>query len=292
MIEVPESFRALIAGRAAEPDVGGDDWLAELPRLVDEMCRRWGLAPDGPVWHGQCAVVLPVGDAVLKLTWPHAEARHEHLALRAWDGDGAVRLLRADPAHWAFLLERLDRTDLRSTDVLEGCEVIGGLVRRLDRPALPPVDRLSDRAERWERLCREGSPRVPRRFTDRAAALLRDLAQDDGLDSRLVHEDLHFENVLAAGRAPWVAIDPKPVSGRWEFAVAPVLWNRPDLTADAYNARAHLRLRLGIVCDAAGLDEDLAAAWSFVRVVVNALWGADDPDWVTRMITVAKAVTD
>ena len=36
--------------------------------------------------------------AALKLTWPHAEARHEHLALRLWDGHGAVRLLAADPA--------------------------------------------------------------------------------------------------------------------------------------------------------------------------------------------------
>ena len=30
---------------------------------------------------------------------------------------------------------------------------------------------------------------------------------------RLLHWDLHFENVLSAEREPWLAIDPKPLLG-------------------------------------------------------------------------------
>ena len=44
---------------------------------------------------------------MLKLSSPHEEAEHEAVALQAWRGDGAVRLLRADPRRWALLLERL-----------------------------------------------------------------------------------------------------------------------------------------------------------------------------------------
>ncbi|GAB3579217.1 aminoglycoside phosphotransferase family protein [Calidifontibacter terrae] len=292
MRSIPAAFRESVAGRPPEPDVSGDDWLAALPRLIDDVLADWSLTVTGPAMFGQCALVLPVGDAVLKLTWPHAEAATEHLALRAWDGHGAVRLLRADPRRWALLLERLDPTDLSSVDLLEGCEIIGGLIRTLDRTALPQLATLSATAAGWESLCHNGSAGVPRRFTDQAATLIRDMTSGRDVDQRLIHQDLHFANVLRAQRAPWLAIDPKALSGEWEFAVAPVIWNLPEQAAAAYNVRSHLRLRLGLVCEAAGLDEDRAAAWTFVRVVVNALWGDDSPEWVTRMITIAKAMTD
>ena len=34
---------------------------------------------------------------MLKLVCPGEEEEHEHLALQRWGGDGAVRMLRADP---------------------------------------------------------------------------------------------------------------------------------------------------------------------------------------------------
>lgn len=291
---IPDAFASLISGRAPEPWISGGDWLAGLPRLIDDLIGEWRLTITDEPRFGECALVLPVAtterDAVLKLTWPHAEAQFEHLALRAWDGRGAVRLLRADPAHFALLLERLGDDDLTSVSVLEGCETIGSLLRELDHPPLPQLPPFSATTERWLRLLDAGDEGVPRRFTEQAASLLRGLASD-ATPPRLVHQDLHFENVLRATRAPWLAIDPKPINGPLEFGVAPAIWNRPDVTAAAHNARAHLLLRLGIMCDAAGLDEDKAAALTFVRVVINAIWGADNASWVTRMVTIAKAMT-
>lgn len=293
--QIPPEFAASIQNRPAEPAVSGSQWLCELPRLIDDVRTDWELEPDGATMFGQCALVVPVraggAEAILKLTWPHPEAATEHLALRAWDGAGAVRLLRADPRRWALLLERLESTDLTTVSIVDSCEAIGALMARLDRPALPQPPRLSELSARWMQQLEAGSRRVPRRFTEQAGSLLRDLSSAAHVDDRLVHQDLHFHNVLAARRGPWLAIDPKPVAGMWEFAVAPALWNLPELTAAAHNPRAHLLLRLGLICDAAGLDEDRAAAWTFVRAVLNALWQEDDPGWVTQMITVAKAMT-
>jgi Streptomycin 6-kinase len=296
---IPAAFRELVQGRPAEPAISGDDWLAHLPAQVAELADEWDLVADGRVWHGVCAVVIPCHrgnePVVLKVSWPHEEARLEHLALQAWAGQGAVRLIAADPARWAMLLEPLmhDR-NLDAPELLEACEVIGGLMRRLDRPATPQFTRLSHELDRWIPLCQNGSPLVPRRLTEQAASLLADLG--DGCDGRLIHQDLHFQNVLAAEREPWLAIDPKPLSGEWAFAVAPVLWNRWDEASAAYNVRTHLRLRLGVVSEAAGIDEDRALAWSFVRMVTNAIWEtqerAPDKDALSRWITIAKAMTD
>nr|WP_246242631.1 aminoglycoside phosphotransferase family protein [Flexivirga aerilata] len=264
-----------------------------------ELAHRWDLVADGPVWHGVCAVVVPCHRAgepvVLKVSWPHSEARLEHLALREWGGRGAVRLLAADPAHWAMLLEPLSHDrDLTSIGLLEACEEIGGLFRQLDRPASPQFDLLSAQTDRWIAQCRKGSPLVPRRMTDQAAGMMTDLRE--GCDGRLIHQDLHFENVLAAERAPWLAIDPKPLSGEWTFAVAPVLWNRWDEAAASYSLRTQLRLRLGLVAEAAGIDESRALAWSFVRLVCNAVWEAaeSEPDqhMLSVFVTAAKAMLE
>ena len=57
---------------------------------------------------------------MLKIGFPDDESEHEALALQRWGGDGAVRLLRADPHRQAMLLERLSAVDLTSVDDARG----------------------------------------------------------------------------------------------------------------------------------------------------------------------------
>ncbi|KGM13602.1 aminoglycoside phosphotransferase family protein [Cellulomonas bogoriensis] len=286
-------------------------WLDRLPRLVGDVLDDWGLTPEGEPAHGRCALVLPVrtadgAPAALKLGWPHEEARWEHLALQHWHGHGAVRLLRADPARWALLLERARPVDLTTVDDVTACQVVGGLYRRLHRPPPPQLPRLSHLARGWaDRL--QGLPNdapLPRRLVEQAASLARDLADGPGVDTHLVHTDLHYENVLAAGREPWLAIDPKPCAGDPAFEPAPMLWNRwPEVVADG-RPRTALHRRLWALVDAGGLDEDRARAWVVVREMTNALWCIEaatrarrplttaDRALLTRTVTLAKGVQD
>lgn len=269
--------------------------MARLPRLVSGLLADWHLTPDGPSRHGHAALVVPVRredgkPAALKVTWPHREAAAEHLALRAWAGRRVVRLLAADPARWALLLERLDPdTDLDTVDVWTACRVVGALLSELDVPALARTPRLSDHltelADDCDRaLAAPGSPAFPRRHLDQARSLARELAAEPGGDARLVHSDLHGANVLrrlpddplaTGGKADWVVIDPKPMAGHPAFAVAPLLWNRGEEATAAGDTRGHLRRRLTVTCEAAGLDEELATAYSRLRMVRNALWALD-----------------
>lgn len=316
---IPAAFADLVRDRPADevlaglPDraglpraVDGATWLDGLPGLVDRLLHDWRLTTTGASRHGECALVVPVrrhtGEtAVLKVTWPHAEARHEHLALRAWDGRGAVRLLAAEPVSGTLLLEQLDADRcLRERPLLEACEVVGLLMRQLDRPAPARIDTVATKAERWAEQLARPTPSVPRRLTEQAASTLPDLLADPPTPS-LVHEDLHDLNVLAplsgfADRGDWLAIDPKPVAGEWEYAVAPVVWNRAEEATRASNLRTHARLRADVVAEAAGLDEDRVRAWTFVRLVLNAVWAAPfapaSDDFRARMIALAKAFTD
>ncbi|MGA8115949.1 MAG: aminoglycoside phosphotransferase family protein, partial [Actinocatenispora sp.] len=108
---------------------------------------------------------------------------------------------------------------------------------------------------------------VPVARVARAADLQRGLAADAGTD--LVHEDLHYGNVLAGTRRPWLAIDPKPVAGDPERSVPELMWTRIDEAADATGVRDVL----AAVVAAGGLDRAKAEAWTYVRAVDYWLWG-------------------
>jgi streptomycin 6-kinase len=302
VVDVPAALRAEAAGRPS-----WDAWLARAPRLSDDLLDEWRLRVDGPTMSGNCAMVVPVRTeddraGVLKVSWPHWEAETEHLALRAWRGQGAVELWRADPRRYALLLERArpDR-DLHALDVLEACELVARLYPRLHRAALPQPRRLSD-------LCREWVDRLPplfeanlisRRFVSQAERLMRDFAEDPLTDGTLIHSDLHFFNVLAAEREPWLVIDPKPLSGDPAYEVAPLLWNRWEEAMSAASPRQALLDRMLTVVDVAELDEDRVRDWIVVREVCNVLWTHEDhvsdgapiqQEWVTAAATILKAV--
>jgi streptomycin 6-kinase len=288
----------LIAGREPEPYISGDAWLRQLPALVEESLARWDLSPDGDPMHGVVALVLPVrrGDgstAVLKVSWPHLDAQHEHLALQHWGGRGAVRLLAANPASWTMLLERLDASrNLADVPIDEACTVIGSLLQRLDQVALPQLARLSAQAAQMARRLESAPAAIPRRFVGQARSLASDLLADAGVDSRMVNTDLHYRTVLAAERSPWLVINPKPLAGDPAFTVAPALWNRWAEAVASGDLRAHLSRRLSIICASAGLDEGRARAWSIVREVQMGLWaiGNDDVHELTKAIAIIKAM--
>ncbi len=106
----------------------------------------------------------------------------------------------------------------------------------------------------------------------------------------VVHADLHYGNVLAGTREPWLAIDPKPVSGEPEHAVPELLWTRVDEVADA----SGIRDLLAVLVESAQLDADKARAWAVVRCADYWLWGLEhgltrDPKRCERIVNALLA---
>lgn len=305
---MPVAIPAEFDSYAARPD-DWKTWLAGLPGRIDDVLGEWELTVDGTAMHGFAALAIPVVErdgraAILRFSWPHDEQQHEHLGLQAWHGNGAVLMYRADPTRAVMLLERLHQRDLNSVEIIEACEVVAGFYPRLHVAALPQLRTLSSYIRRWtDNLA--GLPvdaPVPRRLVEQAVALGRDFVADPRTDAVMIHGDLHYENVLAADREPWLVIDPKPMAGDGHYEVAALLWNRWDEVVATGDVRTAVRRRFHTVVDTAGLDEDRARDWVVVRMLHNALWciedaaslpaGLDDEsrDYLTMCIAVAKAV--
>lgn len=258
-------------------------------------------------WFGSAAVVLPVhradgSRAVLKVTVPHDEALPEPDALRLWAGCGAVKLLEASREDYVLLLERLDGDQsLAGVPLAETAGIWGGLVKDL---ALAPgsgelwqdIPSVAAQAEMWTDTLPADWDRLGRPFERWLLECALEVCQVRGAVGRrserdvLLHSDLHYLNIRArpfpagaivpvgavgpadapAPAPSYVAIDPKPVVGDAEFAVAPMLWNRiGDLFPG--DPAGHLRERCSDLAFAADLDPLLARDWSVVREVQNAL---------------------
>jgi streptomycin 6-kinase len=226
---------------------------------VAQFAERWELTIGEPYAAGAGGHVVRAerGDgtpAVLKLGFPHREAEQEPDALERWAGNGAVRLLERDDEHCALLLERCEPGGFLSTSP-DALDVLIELLPRLWTRA-DGFHTLEDEAALWIEHELRSAP-----HGDLAVGLLRELAPTQG-EQVLLHQDLHGDNVLAAQREPWLVIDPKPLAGEREFAVAPIV-RSPELG----HSRREALYRLDRLTSELELDRERARGWTIAQTI-------------------------
>jgi len=256
------------------------DWVAALPATVRELAERWALIVGAPFQPGgEVSWVAPARDAagrdlVLKVGWRHRETEHEAAGLLAWRDRGAVWLHDAhtDALNCCFLLERArPGTSLAtSRPEPEQDRVVAALLRRIWHEPAPGhrFPSLAGMCAAWADEFDEGYAAEPEALDPGLAAtgmqLHRGLAREDGT-AVLLAADLHAGNVLAARRAPWLMIDPKPHVGDPTYDVLQHLLNcRRRLTADP----GGLADRMAGLLD---LDPARLRLWLFARCVQECL---------------------
>jgi streptomycin 6-kinase len=275
----------------------GERWLAALPGLVDGVAADWGLAV-GPPFDLSFHWVAPVAradgtPAVLKLGVPSGHLSVEAEALRAYGGNGAVRLLAEDPARGALLLERAEPGTpvaalVRHDDTAATAALIG-VGRRLHRPVPPgcTLPELSAERESFHgHLARfPGDDPIPRRLVVRAAGLFDELCAS-APDRQVLHGDLHHDNVLRARREPWLAIDPHGVVGDRGYDSGAMLYN-PEMDRREDGLLALVPARIEQLADGFGLPVDRVLAWGFVMGVLSEVWTAQGGTPGSRALDVA-----
>ena len=267
---------------------GGAEWLERLPQILAECVELWSLELGEPYEYAHVSLTrraeLPDGTAgVLKIGFPHRESEHEPDALAHWDGRGAVRLLARDRERGAMLLERcVPGTALSERD--DETELLGAAAAVLEQlwrpaPASTPFRPIAGDAARWvEQLPQRwellGQP-FERELVDDAVTALRELPASQG-ELVVCSQDFHPGNVLRAERAPWLAIDPKPVLAEREFSTVGLLrWE------------GNLRLRLELLAAELGLDRERMRRWALAHLLA---WGIDESPPSERMLRAARTL--
>ncbi|MEV7470420.1 aminoglycoside phosphotransferase family protein [Streptomyces kronopolitis] len=273
-IEPPQR---LVSSLSGDPSGPAGEWLTALPTLVQQRLDAWQLTLERVQTPGGRSSLLalvrqPDGTpAALKLPVPGRVPAQEGAALEAWDGFGAARLLRADEASGALLLERLQGTvSLRSLPEAKALLEAAGTVRRLWVPAAAghPFETLAGRTDEAVRALRAAGTltRSADPLVEQAAELRR--ALPDGCDEQfLLHGAFRQGKVLAGERAPWLAVGPAPVVGERAFDLAALVLDRfEDLMAGS-GAGAAARRRVARLADSLEVDRDRLRDWTLYRAV-------------------------
>jgi streptomycin 6-kinase len=248
------------------------EWLSEAPALAAECAELWQLEL-GEQFAAYTAVVYEArtgdGDEVLlKVGYADRETEHEAEALDAWDGVGAVRLLRRDRERNAMLLERcVPGTSLSAEPEAVVLDVVCALLPRLWVTAAHSFRPLAEEAVHWQEALPRAWKRLNRPFEqsllDAALDELRELTGTQG-EQVLVSQDFHAGNVLRATREPWLAIDPKPLVGEREFSVVALIRNA--------ESESQLRRLLDRLSGDLGLDRVRVRGWALAQTLA---WSYD-----------------
>lgn len=251
--------------------------------MFDEYLSAWDLIPDGAPIMTRAARLLPVrqhGAAAMLKIADHEDERIGGSVMQWWNGDGAARVLARDDA--AILLERAEgpaslAVMSRTGRDDEACAILCTVAVRLHgRRSDPPPDLLP--LAHWFRDLEPAAAKYGGILAQSAEAARRLLAQPR--DVRVLHGDLHHNNVLDFGARGWLAIDPKHLIGERAFDYANIFTN-PDLDHPQWPVATipeRFARRLEIVTDVARIDRTRMLRWILAWTGLSAAWYLDDGD--------------
>ena len=209
------------------------------------------------------------------------------VALRYFDGHGAVRLLRYDEG--AHLMEYAAGDELvtlveRGEDE-NATRIIAQVIQQLHsvNQNIPPNGLFT--LERWfEALFHKAASDRQGGINSiyvRGASLARRLLVDQR-DVRVLHGDIHHRNIRKASRG-WLTFDPKGLIGERSYDCANTLCN-PVMPELVHN-ETRLLTNAAILADTLALDLSRVLAFTYAYACLNASW------WLPRIDTkVAKDI--
>ena len=279
-------LQPLVRARVEALGDEGRRWAAALPGRLDDLCRRWSLRPRRRLPGGSASYLTTVlradgSEAVLKVALPEPDPARYAAALRAADGRGYVRLLEAEPATGALLLERLgpslDHGGLGPEAQLAA--LAATLLRAWRTPDRPALDKAASLAA-GIRACHAAAPDAVRAdVVEQALAVAARLSAPDPADLVRVHGDPHPGNLLRVrqprpgAESGWCFVDPDPfVADRaYDLGVA-VRDFSATLLAEPVTAADRLASWCRAVAAPSGADPARVAAWGFLERVSTGLF--------------------
>ena len=179
-----------------------------------------------------------------------------------------------------MLVERLNPGHSLVTMALHGPDdeatvVLAETIRKMAPGApLEGVPTARDWGKGFESYAASGDAQIPRHLLTEAGRVYREMC-DSERGVRLLHGDLHHDNVLHDTERGWLAVDPKGVVGELEYEVGAALRNpyeRPEL----FSEPAIIRRRVDHLTRELGLNSGRVLSWAFAQSVLSSIWLIED----------------
>ena len=255
--------------------------------VVQYFVTKWKLVNVRPFMHvtatnNYVAVVhsqLYKSDFVLKVGLKNVIGS-EIIALQKFQGDDCVKLINFDEEKSGLLLEYIQPgTSLKDL-------FLGGQEERSIKIFVDVVKKLHEDKncfelstfktveQRLDLLYQFKSNQISDRLLDKSCMVSDKLIRTQE-QLRLLHGDLHHENILQRGDE-WVAIDPQGVVGELECEVASFMCNPMFTLLQQQNLQQLIENRFVLVSKFLNFDKQRLIDWSFVQAVLAACYSEQD----------------
>lgn len=219
---------------------------------------------------------------ILKLLSPsEVDEQRGAVALRCFDGHGAVRLLRYDEG--AHLMEYATGDELvtlveRGEDeqatriIAQVIQQIHGVPQNIPHDGLIPLEQWFEAL--FNKAVSDRQMNIDSIFV-RSASLAERLLIDPR-EVRVLHGDIHHRNIRQTSRG-WLTFDPKGLVGERAYDCANTLCN-PVMPELVHN-ETRLLTNAAILADKLALDLSRVLAFTYAYACLNASW------WLLRLGT-------
>ncbi|MGE0528997.1 MAG: aminoglycoside phosphotransferase family protein [Bdellovibrionales bacterium] len=234
------------------------------------------------------------GEAVLKVLNENGKRFESKGAavLRCFGGNGALRLLNADGG--AHLLEYVDGPQLRLL-VEQGkdefaTELLCDLMIKIHSYSGPQPEGLISMERNFLSLFRRAEGEAADPIYKRGSNLARQLIVS-AREVRVLHGDIHHENVLRHSTRGWLAIDPQCLFGERTYDLANAFYNPSGSASLAASPKRIARL-CSTFSQRLKIDSTRILQFAFAYGCLSASWCIEDGQSPEATLRIARALED
>ncbi|AHF14551.1 streptomycin 3''-kinase [Niabella soli DSM 19437] len=243
--------------------------------MLTHYMRQWQLKANGAYFFSYASLLQPAWysgqKALLKISLEEEE-QLGGLLMQWWKGNGAARVLQYSGE--ALLLEWVDggrslKQMAENGQDNEATRIICQTANLLHAKRTEPLPQLIDLNDWFYTLFHSRE-----KYGDQFAAsmqIARQLLQS-ATAKKVLHGDLHHENILYSEERGWLAIDPKRLYGEAGFDYANLFCNPTKAVA---LAPGRLEQQLKIVCSEAPITQQRMLQWIVAWTALSGLWLLD-----------------
>ncbi len=290
MKNLPAVFIQRIIATWGKP---GEQWLSNLPPIIEELAKKWQLTDIKLVSHLSYNFVAFASQkdktpVVLKIACDAQAIANEYAALQHFNNHGAIRVLDFNRQHNALLLgQAMPGFSLKEhsvSNITEAIKIYASVVEALANQSLA-THSFPHMREWCKALDHIIDPRIESRLVTKAQQLRTDLL-NLATQEYLCHGDLHCENILKH-HENWLAIDPKGVIAEKAFEAAAFDFISQSELKNSATAQEKIFSRSAQLANALNVQQERLLAWAFVRTTLAAQWFVEDKGDPTNKLILA-----
>jgi len=263
---------------------------------LNAYCSKWSLKEATLLTSTSTSVLYRVlfneQNAILKIFSEKGKQSESNgsIVLLYFEGNGAVRLLRNDAG--AQLLEHADGQQLKALVVggqdAAATEIMSQVMSKLHSLCDPVPSGLISMETNFQSLFRKASRESMDSIFVAGARIAEKLIASEQ-EVRVLHGDLHHENVVESSTRGWLAIDPQCLAGERTYDVANAFYN-PAGFLSLVGSTETIERRCAIYSKQLKMDRMRVLEFAFAYGCLSAAWHIEDGQSPDDTLQIARKI--